>query len=170
MFERPDKYYRHHLFIRPGYARPFQKGDFKYILLEYLKGKPSYGYEIIRALQERFHSFYIPSPGIVYPTLQMLEEMGYVTAVEQEGKRIYTISEEGRKFLDEQKEFGERIKSQIKNWWNPENIEEIRETVREFERLVQLLRDKARTANTEKLSRMRKVLSRACEEISKEQP
>ena len=155
-------------FVKPRHERPFQRGDFKYIILQYLKEKPSYGYEIMRALQERFHSFYVPSPGTVYPTLQMLEEMGYVTASEQEGKKVYNITEAGQKFLDEQKEFEEKIRGQIRNWWNPENIDDISETMREFERLAHLLKDKVRTADIEKLSRIREALSRAYEEISKD--
>jgi len=98
----------------------------------------------------------------------MLEEMGYVTAAEQEGKKVYTITDEGRQFLAEQKEFDERIRSQIRNWWNPENADDISETMRDFERFAELLRDRARTADTEKLSRMRKAISRAYEEISKD--
>jgi len=168
MTSRHHRHHRQDSFSRPRRERPFRRGDFKYILLQYLKDKPSYGYEIIQALQERFHSFYIPSPGTVYPTLQMLEEMGYVTATQQEDKRVYTITDEGRRFLDEQKEFEERISSQIRSWWNAENIDDISETMSEFERLAQLLRDKARTADTEKLSRIRKALSRAYEEISKD--
>ncbi|MFC1949895.1 PadR family transcriptional regulator, partial [Chloroflexota bacterium] len=148
--------------------RPFHRGDFKYIILQHIKEKPSYGYEIIRALQERFHSFYVPSPGSVYPTLQMLEEMGYVTVSEQKGKRVYKITREGSKFLNGQKESRERIKSQMSNWWNPENIDDISETMREFERLTHLLREKARTADAKKHGRMQKALSRACEEISKD--
>ena len=169
MFNRNHGFHGQHFFIGPGRGRPFQRGDFKYIILRYIKDKPSYGYEIIRTLQERFHSFYIPSPGSVYPTLQMLEEMGYATATEQEGKKVYTITEEGSKFLNEQKEFEERIKNKIRGWWNPENIDEISEMMGEFERLAHLLRDKARTADTENLSRMQQVLSRACDEISKDQ-
>ncbi len=166
-----DIYHKHHrppFFMKPRHERPFQRGDFKYIILQHLKDKPSYGYEIMRALQERFHSFYTPSPGSVYPTLQMLEEMGYVIAAEQEGKKVYTITEEGLRFLDEQKESQERIKGQIKNWWNPENIDDIHKTMQEFERLAQLLRDSVRTADTEKLGRMREALSRIYEEISKD--
>lgn len=155
-------------FVRPSHERPFQRGDFKYIILQHLKDKPSYGYEIMRVLQERFHSFYIPSPGTVYPTLQMLEEMGYVTASEQEGKRVYTITEEGRRFLNEQKDFKERIKSQMSNWWHPENIDDIGKMMREFDRLAHLLREKTRTADTEKLEHMRQVLSQAYQEISKD--
>ena len=161
--------HRHHrppFFFKPGHGRPFQKGDFKYIILQYLKDKPSYGYEIIRALQERFHSFYIPSPGTVYPTLQMLEEMGYVTASEEEGKKVYTITDEGRQFLDEEKEFEERMRGQIKNWWNPENIGDISKTMHEFDKLAHLLKHSVRTADVKKLNRIRKILSRTYNEIS----
>ncbi len=159
---------RHRYFAGPRRERPFRRGDFKYILLQYLKDKPSYGYEIIHALQERFHGFYVPSPGTVYPTLQMLEEMGCVIAAEQEGKKVYTITGEGRRFLGEQKDCQERIRSQIRDWWNPENVDDIKKTMREFKRLAQLLRDKARTADIKKLKRMRETLSCAYEEISKD--
>jgi DNA-binding PadR family transcriptional regulator len=168
MYNWPHRYDRQRFLTRPRRERLFQRGDLKYIILQYLKDKPSYGYEIIRAMEERFHGFYVPSPGTIYPTLQMLEEMGYVTAKEQEGKKIYTITEEGCKFLDGQKECEERIKSQISSWWNPENINDIIGTMHEFERLAQLLRDKSRTADRKKLHRMREVLSHAYEEISKD--
>ncbi|MFC2021119.1 PadR family transcriptional regulator [Chloroflexota bacterium] len=168
MTSKQQNNHRHHFFGRPGRGGPFQRGDFKYIILHHIKDEPSYGYEIIRTLQERFHNFYIPSPGSVYPTLQMLEEMGYATATDQEGKKVYTITEEGRLFLNEQKEFEERVRSQIKSWWNPENIDNISETMSEFEKLARLLKDKARTADSKKLSRIQKALSRAYEEISKD--
>jgi DNA-binding PadR family transcriptional regulator len=152
--------------FRSHHRRPFQRGDFKYILLQYLKEKPSYGYEIIRSLEERFHSFYVPSPGSVYPTLQMLEEMGQITAAEKEGKKVYTITKEGLKFLEEESESEKRIKKQMKQWWNPETADDIIDTMREFDRLAGLLRDKVRSADSEKISRMRKALSRAYEDIS----
>lgn len=159
---------RHHFFTEPRRERPFQRGDIKYIILHYLKDKPSYGYQIIRALEERFHGFYIPSPGTVYPTLQMLEEMSYVTAAEQDSKRVYTITDEGRQFLTEWGEFEEKLNSRMKSWWNPENLDEISETMREFGRLAQLVRDKARTVGTEKLGHIRKIISGAYEDILKE--
>ena len=156
-----------HFFGRIGRGSPFQRGDFKYIILQCIKDKPSYGYEIIRALRERFFSFYVPSPGSVYPTLQMLEETGYASASEKEGKRVYAITEEGRKFLNSQKEFGVRMRCQDQGW-NPEKMDNIVETRRQFEKLTRLLREKARTADTEKLGRIRKALSNAYEEISKD--
>jgi len=164
-----NRHHRHHFPTRPPrHERPFQRGVIKYIILQQLKDRPSYGYEIIQALENRFHGFYAPSPGTVYPTLQMLEEMGYVTSAEQDGKRVYTITDEGRKFLDEREGIDEKIKSHLKGWYNPENIEDIRETMREFERLAQLLRTKSRTAGTEALKRMRQAISQAYQEISKD--
>ena len=60
--------------------RIFHKGDFKYVILDLLKDKPRHGYEIIRELENQFNGFYTPSPGAVYPTLQYLEEMEFVTS------------------------------------------------------------------------------------------
>ncbi|MEE8418992.1 MAG: PadR family transcriptional regulator, partial [Dehalococcoidales bacterium] len=157
--------HRHHLFRGSGRGRPFHRGDFKYIILRHISEKPSYGYEIIRALEERFHSFYVPSPGSVYPTLQMMEEMGYAIAAETEGKKVYSITKEGLEFLEEQKDSDERIKTRMERWWNPENINEIQETMDEFEKLAGLLREKARDADTKKLARMKKAISRAYQEI-----
>jgi len=154
--------------MRPRPGRPFQRGDFKYIILHYLKDKSSYGYEIMRGLQERFHSFYVPSPGSIYPTLQMLEEMGYVTAAEEEGKKVYTISETGLEFLSEQKEFVKRMKEQMKDWCNPDTVDDISKTMGEFEKLAGLLRDNVRNADAEELTRIREVLTRTYKEISKE--
>ena len=154
--------------MRPRPGRPFQRGDFKYIILHYLKDKSSYGYEIMRGLQERFHSFYVPSPGSIYPTLQMLEEMGYVTAAEEEGKKVYTITETGLEFLSEQKEFVKRMKEQMKDWCNPDTVDDISKTMGEFEKLAGLLRDNVRNADAEELTRIREVLTRAYKEISKE--
>lgn len=60
-----------------------------------------HGYEMIKALEEKSGGFYTPSPGSIYPTLQMLEEGGYVTVSEVEGKKVYTITESGRGLLAE---------------------------------------------------------------------
>ena len=58
-----------------------------------------HGYEMIKALEQRSGGFYSPSPGSIYPTLQMLEEGGFVTSNEVEGKKVYTITDEGRALL-----------------------------------------------------------------------
>ena len=58
--------FRGHFFEFDKHARLFEKGDLKYVILDLLKDKPRHGYEIIRALEERFHGFYTPSAGSVW--------------------------------------------------------------------------------------------------------
>jgi DNA-binding PadR family transcriptional regulator len=83
-------------------GRVFEQGDLKYVILRLLAEKPRHGYEIIKELEERFGGAYAPSPGTVYPTLTMLEDLGYARAMPEEGgRKIYEITEEGRKHLEE---------------------------------------------------------------------
>ena len=87
----------------PGLKGEFmrmRRGDIKFLLLEILKDNPKHGYEIISDLEAKSGG-YRPSPGSVYPTLQMLEEGGYLTGEQVEGKKVYTITEAGIKLLDE---------------------------------------------------------------------
>ena len=80
-----------------------RRGDMKFLLLGILKEGPRHGYEIINGLEGKFRG-YRPSPGSVYPTLQMLEEGGFVTSQEIDGKKVYTITEAGLKLLEERGE------------------------------------------------------------------
>ena len=71
-----------------GPERLFGRGDMKFLLLDLLRERPKHGYEMIKELEGRFAGFYSPSPGTVYPTLQMLEDRGYVRSVNENGKQI----------------------------------------------------------------------------------
>ena len=83
-------------------ARVFDHGDLRYVLLHLIAEKPRHGYEIIKELEDRFGGAYSPSPGTVYPTLSLLEDLGYATARTEEGNRkVYEITDEGRKYLEE---------------------------------------------------------------------
>lgn len=82
----------------PGEARA-RRGDIKYFILEALAERPMHGYDVMRVLEERHGGAYRPSPGSVYPTLQMLEDGGFVTSEQAEGKRVYTITDAGRQLL-----------------------------------------------------------------------
>ena len=144
---------------------PFQKGDLKYVILDLLKDKPRYGYEIIRALEERSYGFYKPSAGVVYPTLQMLEEMGYASSTERDGKRVYTITEEGLQFLDERSDSTDEIRSHMRRHWNPKNFGPIGEIMGEIARLGKSVGPRIRSADPEQLGRIGEVISRARREI-----
>lgn len=87
---------------RRGGGRMFGHGDLKLLLLALIEQEPRHGYELIRTIEDMFHGQYSPSPGTVYPTLTLLEEMGYVAMQsEQGGRKRYAITNEGRAFLDE---------------------------------------------------------------------
>jgi DNA-binding PadR family transcriptional regulator len=77
-----------------------RRGDMKFRILELLTEGPRHGYQIIRDLEER-NEGYRASPGSVYPTLQMLEDGGFVTSETVDGKRVYTIADAGRTLLAE---------------------------------------------------------------------
>ena len=76
-----------------------ERGTLKYAALMVLKEQPLHGYAIIKAIEEKYG--YPPSPGVVYPTLQMLEDQGYVVMTQQENKKVLTLSDEGRRYLEE---------------------------------------------------------------------
>jgi DNA-binding PadR family transcriptional regulator len=71
-----------------------------------LSDKPMHGYDLIRELEQRSGGMWRPSPGSIYPTLQLLEDEGLVTGAEQEGKRVYSITDAGRAELEARRERG----------------------------------------------------------------
>jgi DNA-binding PadR family transcriptional regulator len=83
--------------------RVFEQGDLRLVLLKLIAQKPRHGYELMGAVEDSVGGAYSPSPGVVYPTLTLLEELGYARAEEaQGGKRLYAITPEGDRFLQSQ--------------------------------------------------------------------
>ena len=81
-------------------GRVFDHGDLRYVLLQLIAEKPCHGYELIKAIEEKFGGMYSPSPGVIYPTLTLLEELGHLRAATGGGtKRLYSITDEGTAFL-----------------------------------------------------------------------
>jgi DNA-binding PadR family transcriptional regulator len=84
-------------------GRVFEQGDLRLVLLKLIADKPAHGYELIKAVEDAVGGAYSPSPGVVYPTLTLLEDLGYAKAAEIEsGKKLYAITPEGQAFLDTQ--------------------------------------------------------------------
>ena len=84
--------------------RVFEQGDLRLVLLKLIAEKPRHGYELIKAVEEAVGGAYAPSPGVVYPTLTLLEDMGYakVQAEAEGGKKLYAVTPEGQTLLAEQ--------------------------------------------------------------------
>ncbi|HET9605125.1 MAG TPA: PadR family transcriptional regulator [Gemmatimonadales bacterium] len=97
----------------------FESGEVKFIILRLLKDKPMHGYEVMKALEEKMAGCYSPSPGTVYPTLQMLEDEGFVRVEEVDGKKVYHVTPEGEAYLVENRDLIDEI------------VERVKETVRD---------------------------------------
>jgi DNA-binding PadR family transcriptional regulator len=83
-------------------GRLFDQGDLRLITLKLIEEKPRHGYDIIKAVEESLGGAYAPSPGVVYPTLALLEDEGHVAlSAEEGGKKLYAITAAGRAFLSD---------------------------------------------------------------------
>ncbi|MGH7022642.1 MAG: PadR family transcriptional regulator, partial [Caulobacteraceae bacterium] len=95
--------------------RRFGQGDLRYVLLQLIADKPSHGYELIKEIEDRFGGAYSPSPGVVYPTLTLLEELGHIRGLQSEGPRkAFEITDEGRAVLAQNKPTVEDIFRRMK--------------------------------------------------------
>jgi DNA-binding PadR family transcriptional regulator len=103
---------------RPDFSELFggpppraDRGVVRYLVLDALERQQRHGYEIIQAIEERSSGRYRPSPGVVYPTLQMLEELGHAQVEEREARKVYAITAAGKRdlaeHLDEVRDFYE---------------------------------------------------------------
>lgn len=153
-------------------GRFFGRGDVKFALLELLQERPMHGYEMMKALEEKSGGFYTPSPGSIYPTLQMLEDRGFVTVREADGKKVYSITDAGGSLLTERqqgergfagppwmrmREFGQR--------GNAPEMQALRSETMEVMRLFAIASRKSFT-DPKQLAQLRSVLERTRKDLS----
>jgi DNA-binding PadR family transcriptional regulator len=93
--------------------RMFDPGALRLVVLGLIAEEPRHGYDIIKALEARFQGAYSPSPGAIYPMLQMLEEADLVSSTMNGNKRLFAITEEGRVWLDENRAELDKINAQL---------------------------------------------------------
>jgi len=103
------------------------KGDFKGILLHILEERPMHGYDIMKALEERYHGFYKPSPGSVYPALRALLRQGLVEVTGEERRKTYRLSRKGKDFLKKRKAELEKRFEEFESMVGPERAAMLRE-------------------------------------------
>ena len=96
--------------------RMFEGGELRLVLLKLIADQPRHGYELIKAIEEMTEGEYAPSPGIVYPTLTMLEDMGLIAeAKSKDSKKVFEITSEGRDYLDENARGVEELIERLEN-------------------------------------------------------
>jgi DNA-binding PadR family transcriptional regulator len=108
-----------------GRGRKFAAADLQLLILALLAEKPRHGYEIIKALDERSGGYYSPSPGMVYPALTYLEEIGHATVEAEGAKKLYRITADGRAHLEANRASVDAILEQLE--WIGHKMERVRE-------------------------------------------
>ncbi|MGV9774389.1 helix-turn-helix transcriptional regulator [Streptosporangium sp. NPDC003464] len=131
----------------------FGHGRLRLYLLKLLQESPRHGYEVIRLLQDRFLGVYSPSPGTIYPRLARLEEEGLVTHEVVDGKKVFTLTDQGREELnarlDELADLEQEISDSVRDIAR-EVKEDVRDTVKSLrEELTQMARDVRQGAKQE---------------------
>jgi DNA-binding PadR family transcriptional regulator len=96
-----------------GMGRKLASVDLQLLILGLLAEKPRHGYEIIKALDERSKGFYIPSPGMVYPALTYLEEIGHATVEVEGSRKLYHITDAGKEHLDDNRSTADALFAQF---------------------------------------------------------
>jgi DNA-binding PadR family transcriptional regulator len=155
-------------------GRKLASGDLQLVLLSLLAEQPSHGYELIKALEQRSGGFYVPSPGMIYPALTWLEEVGYASVQADGAKKLYSITDEGRTYLKENREAADAMLHQLE--FIGRKMGRVREIFSGFDddgshdvhqarhELRRALREK-RHASGKDASRIAAILKRAAAEI-----
>ncbi len=168
-----------------GMGRKLASTDLQLLILDLLAEKPRHGYEIIKALEERSKGFYVPSPGMVYPALTYLEEIGHATVEAEGARKLYHLTDLGRAYLEEHREETDALFAQFRRVGD--RLEYMRRIMRGaqgpdeepgqagWSKALVRARHALRTAVAEKWNasaeeqeRIADILKRAAQEISKE--
>jgi DNA-binding PadR family transcriptional regulator len=159
-------------------GRMLAQGDLKLLTLALIAEQPRHGYELIKLIEEKTSGFYSPSPGVVYPTLTFLEEAGYVTAESDGAKKRYTITDDGRSYLEENREVADMVLERLaaigeklarRRRWSRERDEE----QADMPKLVEAALENLRAAAVKRLegedgeaeTRIVEILARAAQDV-----
>ena len=167
-------------------GRMVADGDMRLIVLALIERAPRHGYDIIKEIEDLTGGFYSPSPGVIYPTLTYLEEVGHAASTAEGNKKVYSITDSGRGFLDENREGVDAIikglekfsakMAQFRDWWDrdlsqrgsredrdiPGVIPEVNEARRALKSAIAAKLD----ANPDEQRRIAEILNRAASDIS----
>lgn len=145
----------------------FGAGDLRFVILQQISEKPSHGYEIIKSIQERLGGSYAPSPGVVYPMLTMLEEMGHATVVADGTRKLYTITEVGSRSLAENRAMVDALfarMAQVKSAGANDRAPQIERAVENFR---MALRMKPGPLTTEQIHAITDIIDAAAKQIER---
>lgn len=151
--------------------RLFEHGDLRRVLLALVAKKPSHGYELIKAIEEASSGLYVPSPGVIYPTLTLLEEQDFLEAVATgNGRKSYQITEAGKVELAQHQAAVDVIFARLAGATRPEGGNLSKVITEAMQRLRMVLRGNMMRADLsdEQVERVNVTLLKAVESIESE--
>jgi DNA-binding PadR family transcriptional regulator len=150
-------------------GRLFQRGELRLALLSLIADGPKHGYELMKQLENRSGGMYRASAGSVYPTLQQLEDEGLAASTQANGKRVYQITAEGIREIEDESDAVRRIWRRADEWgdWRGASRPEVWEIARPARRLAKAaIRAVASDSDdTDRIEQIRSILERATREI-----
>jgi DNA-binding PadR family transcriptional regulator len=149
--------------------RLFDAGDLKIVILKLLSEQPSYGYQLMKTMEERLAGGYTPSAGVIYPTLTMLEEEGLAAASVENNKKVYAVTDEGREYLQAHASRAQELFERIDFAGKHFERERAPELMRAFEDLGHAVRAKCSRNNVtaKSLGEIAEVIHSAAKAIDK---
>jgi DNA-binding PadR family transcriptional regulator len=135
------------------------RGAVRFLVLDALREAPRHGYEIMAAIETKTQGSYRPSPGVVYPTLQLLEELGHVRVSVKDDKKVYALTAAGTKELDEHGDEVASFYEQTEGVWQDHGDElfELAHLVRKMMRTVRRAARRGRLTAT-KAAKLRAIM------------
>lgn len=110
-------------------GRRLEHGDLRLLTLSLINESPRHGYELIKAIEDLTGGGYAPSPGVIYPTLTLLEELGHVSVTPEGTKRLFSITESGKAVLDDSHGALEAVLSRLSHGPSREAIMPVKRAV-----------------------------------------
>lgn len=143
--------------------RLLDPGMLRYLVLKHIAQQPRHGYDLIKLLQKQTGGLYTPSPGMIYPMLTLLEDLGHVTVEAEGNKKLYAITEQGRMFLQQNQALVAAIEAQIETRLDAAT-QHLRDRLMVLRDAV-LDRVRAQTLTPEQIRQIETVLDRTIAEI-----
>lgn len=153
-----------------GRRRMFDGGELRLVLLKLIAEEPRHGYDLIRAIEEMTGGDYAPSPGTVYPTLTLLEDMGLIEEQDSEGaRRLFAITDAGRATLAEQEEEADALLERLSRHGERREHADRQPVKRAIASLMTALWHKVAQegADEERLEEIGRILDKAARKIEK---
>ncbi len=144
-----------------------ERGTVRWLVLDAIAAQPRHGYEIIQAIGDKSAGAYKPSPGVVYPTLQMLEELGHARTIPRDERKVYEITDDGRRELAaHQEEIAEFYEGQADAGWE-NHADEFVQVAKRVKRVAHLFKRMMQRGSVPPttLRKARKILDEALQKL-----